>query len=91
MAFHVDTRRVARSLLMIGVSVFAIAFLFNLVGAGSLTPLAAPASTMNTLEEIYDALVGAYDSSLVVADDDGNALEISKCIIDVVNGGAGCP
>jgi hypothetical protein len=85
-------KRTARSLLITGVSVFLIGFVFRLVDAGSLTPPAPPvAGTMNTIEESYDALVGTFDSSTVVQDDDGNALEISKCIIDVVNGGAGCP
>jgi hypothetical protein len=65
--------------------------LFQLTGAGSISPSAPPAGTMNSIEEIYDPLIGTYDSSAVVADDDGNALEISKCIIDVVNGGPGCP
>lgn len=78
-------------MLMVGISVFVIGFVFNLVGAGSLSPAAPPAGTMNTIEEAYDALVGTYNSVAVVASANGNALEISKCIIDVVNGGAGCP
>jgi hypothetical protein len=80
-----------RSVVIVGVSVFLVMTLFRLADAGSLTPSTAPAATMNSIEEIYESLVGTYDSSAVVADDDGSALEISKCIIDVVNGGAGCP
>lgn len=75
---------------MVLVSVALIVGAFRLSVAGSLTPPAAPAGTMNELEEVYDALVGDYDSSAVVASRNGNALEISKCIIDKVNGSP-CP
>jgi len=71
-------------------SVVLIVGLFRLGEAGSLTPPAAPAGTMNEIEEVYDALVGSYDSSAVVASRNGNALQISKCIIDKVNGSP-CP
>jgi hypothetical protein len=93
MALQIKVRRLLRAVLMIGVSVFAIVFLYRLTGAGSLNPVSAPAGTMNATEDIYDALVGSgsFDSSAVVASANGNALEISKCIIDIVDGGPGCP
>jgi hypothetical protein len=75
---------------MVAVSVGLIVGAFQLSGAGSLTPPAAPAGTMNEIEEVYDALVGDFDSSAVVASRNGNVLEISKCIIDKINGSP-CP
>jgi hypothetical protein len=85
--------RHTRSALVILLGFVSIAFAFRLVGAGSLTPSALPAGTMNTITEVYDALVGSgsFDSTAVTASANGNALEISKCIIDMVNGGPGCP
>jgi hypothetical protein len=76
---------------IIGVSVVVIVFLFRLTTAGSLTPTAAPATSMESLEDVYGALVGTFDSSGIVASKQGGAMEISKCIISAVTGGAGCP
>lgn len=94
MALQIRVRRLVRASLMIGISVFAIVFLFRMTDAGSLTPPGvAVVPTMNTTSESYNALVGSgsFDSSAVAASANGNALEISKCIIDIVNGGPGCP
>ncbi len=60
------------------------------VYAGSLTPSSSPAGTMHTVDAIYDSLAGStYDSSGISADNNGNALEITKCIILKTQGG-GC-
>jgi len=39
--------------------------------AGSLTPSASPASTMKTLQEIYDSIAGTFDSSSITASQNG--------------------
>ena len=58
--------------------------------AGSLTPSASPTSTMRTTEEIYNPLVGTFNSSGITASSTGSALQISQCIITKINGG-NCP
>jgi hypothetical protein len=75
---------------MVVISVFVIALVFQVAGAGSLTPVAAPAGTMHALSDVYDALVGNYDSSGVVASKQGSALQVTKCIINKINGSP-CP
>lgn len=74
------------------VCMLIIVFAFRLSEAGTLAPTSPPAGSMRSLNEIYDALVGTtYDSSAVVASRSGNALEISKCIIQKITGGTPCP
>ena len=56
------------------VSLTAIAF------AGSLTPPAAPASTFHTLEEIYNAVAGTFDSSSITSSTTGSLIQGIKSI-----------
>jgi len=64
---------------------------FRLSQAGSLTPIAAPASTFNTLKEIYDSLASdSFDSSSITASKSGSVLNVSKCIVSRMTGGT-CP
>lgn len=79
-----------RSLAIIVISLMVIGVAFRLVEAGSLTPSATPASTMNSLEDAYNALVGTFDSSSITKDLNGSALEVSRCIITQIDGGT-CP
>lgn len=58
--------------------------------AGNLTPPAIVTSTMRTSEEVYNALVGNFDSSGISASSTGNALQIAKCAIEKISGGS-CP
>lgn len=88
---HARFKRFLRGASVVGLSVFISFFLFRLSTAGSLTPSAAPASTMNSVEEVYNSLVGTFDSSAVVASSQGNALQIAKCITSAMTGGPGCP
>ncbi len=78
-----------RSFLVILVSVLVIVSVVRLTEAGPLSPLVAPAPTFRTLEEIFAPLASSgYDSSGVTANKDGNALQISKCIIRKMTGQA---
>lgn len=63
------------------VSFAMLAIIFQRTEAGSLTPTAAPAGSMNTLTEVYTALVGTFDSSGIVASKSGNEFAVAKCII----------
>lgn len=84
-------KRTTRTLMVIVLSIIIVTALFRLTEAGSLTPSAAPASSMQSLDDLYQALVGTYDSSAVVASNNGSALQISKCIILKITGGTPCP
>jgi len=79
-----------RNIAVIVVSVTTIAFVFQLAIAGDLFPSSGPAATMHTIEEVSDALVGSYDSSTVAASKSGSVLNISKCIIEQLQGNT-CP
>ncbi len=83
-------RSLMRSALMVVISVFVIALVFQAVSAGTINPVAAPAGTMHSLSEVYDTLVGTFDSSAVVASRQGNVLQVTKCIIGKINGSP-CP
>lgn len=84
-------KKVGREALIIVVGVFLIIYIMGTVQAGSLSPLAAPASTLKTLQEIFNPLASSsYNSASVVASPNGNALQIMKCIISKLNTGA-CP
>ena len=85
-------KRSLRSFFVMAISVFIIVSLFRMTEAGSLTPALSPASTMNSLEDAYNALVGSsFDSSLITADKNGSAMQVAKCIIDKMTGGTPCP
>ena len=75
-------------------SAFIIGLAVLMIGlnarAGSLTPQESPGSTMKTLEEIYNPLVGTFDSSSISADFNGSALQVAKCAITRMQGGS-CP
>ncbi|MDD5043612.1 MAG: hypothetical protein PHD51_02995 [Patescibacteria group bacterium] len=60
----------------------AITFFIGIAAAkaGSLTPSAAPGSTMRSLSEIFNTLAGTYDSSAQIADIDGNVSQQLKYI-----------
>ena len=72
------------------VSVVVVISLVRVVQAGSLTPIALPVATMNTLQDVYNALAGTFDSSSVVASSTGNAIALSRCIMQKLAGNA-CP
>ncbi|HUO75567.1 MAG TPA: hypothetical protein VMU12_01440 [Candidatus Paceibacterota bacterium] len=82
-----NSRSFARSLLMVIISVALIFGAYRLSNAGSPTPPAAPTSgTLDSLASISAALIGPFDSSGVIADPNGSALQISKCIINRLHG-----
>src|SRR4026209_722180 len=62
------------------VSILSIFGFVFVAAAGSLTPSASPAPTMHTLQELYDSLVGTFDSSSTTSNVDGNVLESLKYI-----------
>jgi hypothetical protein len=72
------------------VAVLIVVSLVRVVRAGSLTPLALPAATMNTLQDVYNAFAGTFDSSSVAASSTGNAIALSRCAILKLTGGV-CP
>ena len=60
--------------------------------AGTLTPSAAPAGTMRTLQEIYNVLASgsSVTASSTAASSTGNAIQIAQCMITKLTGGS-CP
>lgn len=85
------TKKNLRQAGVIVVSIFVVGLIFRYSTAGSLTPSAAPASTMQSLQNVYDALASSgFDSSGVTASRNGSALQISKCIIQRITGST-CP
>lgn len=84
-------KRSARSVLIVSASVFVVTGIFRLASAGSLFPPSAPAATMHTLQEAYDTLVGTFNSTAVVASKQGDALQVSRCIIKKITGNTPCP
>lgn len=88
---NMRVRKILRQSGVIGVSIFVIVSVFRLSRAGLLTPSSAPAGTFNAANEIFDALASAgFDSGSVTAVKHGNALQISRCIINRITGGT-CP
>lgn len=83
--------RIVRNVAIVATSASLIFVFFRLSQAGSLTPPAAPASTFNTVGQIYAALASnSFDSAGVTASRSGSALQISKCIATFITGGS-CP
>lgn len=82
---------ILRSLIVVVISVSVLYFALAVRAGSSLDPI-VPLGTasMRSLEEIYSVLTGNYDSSTVSADENGNALEILKCITNKIDGGT-CP
>src|SRR5688572_7602776 len=62
------------------VSLFALFGFSVLAFAGSLTPSSSPASTMNTLEELFDSIAGTFDSSALISDQNGSLIQHLKYI-----------
>jgi hypothetical protein len=80
-----------RNVLVVTFAFLIVFTFFRLTDAGSLTPDAAPAGTMHDLQEMYDVLVGTFDSSGVVASKQGDVMQVTKCITQKISGGAICP
>ena len=70
-------------------ALLALLLLAGIATAGSLTPTGAPSSTMNTLAEIFDSIAGTFDSSGVVADQNGSLIEHLKYIEENMGTGGG--
>lgn len=84
-------KSLVRSALVITLAAVSIFAVFRLTSAGSLSPSASVAGTMNTASDIYDALTGtSYDSSGITGSLNGSALQVSKCIISRIQGSP-CP
>jgi hypothetical protein len=81
-----------RSALIVLMGTVVSLVLVRLAEAGVLSPTFVPTvSTMQSIEDTYDAITSdSYDSSLITADKNGNAFEISRCIINQLTGGT-CP
>ena len=75
------------SLLIVYLVIQAISYVTY---AGNLNPNGPPSATMKNLTEIYDVIAGDFDSSSIVADPNGNAFQVVKCIINKINTGT-CP
>lgn len=83
-------RGTVRSVALFVVSFAVLAFAFQLSRAGSLSPTALPASTMNNLSQVYASLVGTFDSSGIVASKSSNEIAVAKCIILKMTGQTPC-
>ena len=90
MSFSVQPKRTIRNVFVMLVAVLAVFGIFRLTGAGSLTPTLAPAATMHDLQELYSVLVGTFDSSSIVPAKQGDAFQVTKCIIQKIKGSP-CP
>ncbi|MFH1099195.1 MAG: hypothetical protein V1723_04760 [Candidatus Uhrbacteria bacterium] len=74
---------------VIAAAVFVAAALVRAFAyAGSLTPSAAPAATMKTIQEVYDPLVGTFDASGVTGSSAGDAIQLARCAITKIQGGS---
>ncbi len=78
-------KKILYDLFIIVISVSVLYFALA-VYAGSLVPPGPAGSTMMSLEDIYNALAGTYNSSAAEAKEDGNVMEILKCITNKING-----
>lgn len=85
-------KKVGRETLIIITGVLVVIYIVQTAIAGTLFPPGPPTvPTMQDLQEVFDPIASdSYDSSSVLADPDGNALEIIKCIISKLNTGT-CP
>ncbi len=81
-------KELLRDLLIIFISAGAL-YAAIAAYAGSLVPPGPAGSTMMSLEDIYNVLADpSYVPSGVAAKEDGNVLEILKCITNKMNGEA---
>ncbi|HTP57033.1 MAG TPA: hypothetical protein VMJ72_02000, partial [Candidatus Paceibacterota bacterium] len=62
------------------VSLASFGLLAVLATAGSLTPAAAPGSTMQTLAQVYNAVAGTFDSSGIASSSTGSLIQQLKYI-----------
>lgn len=86
-------KKVLTDVLIIVVSIAAVLSVVRFVEAGSLTPPGSPASTLNTNQQIFDVLVASAGSTALgsaTASAQGDALQITKCIIRKIQG-LSCP
>ncbi len=72
---HARRDTLPRSVLVVLASAACIALAAN---AGSLTPSASPASTMSTLQNIYDSIAGTFDSSGIASSQNGSLIQALK-------------
>ncbi|MEK7194682.1 MAG: hypothetical protein AAB667_00255 [Patescibacteria group bacterium] len=85
-------KTIFRDAAVIILSVGIIIWLYSIARAGSLNPGSSPTTgTLKTITNVYDPLASvSYDSSGVSASSTGNALQITKCILNKMRGGS-CP
>lgn len=83
-------RGAVRKILLFVISFAVLGFVFQLSQAGSLSPVALPAGTLNTLTEVYEVLVGDFDSSAITASKSGNEIAVAKCVILKMTGQTPC-
>src|SRR3990167_9086424 len=77
-------RGVLKGGLIVLIAVLAI---YGIVQAGSLTPLASPAATMRSLQELWDKIAGTTDNTSTTADMSGNVTQMVKYIAQHMPGG----
>jgi len=78
-------KRAVYDFFIIIISVSALYFVATAL-AGSIAPPGSVAPAMMTLENIYNLLGGTYDSAGVTPNNNGNAMQILKCITTKMNG-----
>src|ERR1051325_1408862 len=66
---------------VLAVFIFSSFVIVGVTRAGSLTPSASPASTMHTLQELYDAVAGNFDSTSISATSTGSLIQNLKYIV----------
>ena len=72
---------ILRKIFEIGIVItMSVGLLIGFAEAGSLTPSASPAATMQTLQTIYDSIAGTFDSSGVSASSTGSLIANVKYI-----------
>lgn len=76
------------NLLKSGLTVLiSVLVIYTIVQAGSLTPTASPASTMHTLQELWDKIAGSGDTTSISADGSGDVIERLEFIQQNLPGG----
>lgn len=74
---------------VIVLAVFGVATILTVAQAGSLFPVASPASSLRTIGEVHDAISSSsFNSSGYTAKSNGSAIEIAKCVITKMQGGS---
>jgi len=84
-------KSIGKEIALISLIVAIVAFVFQMVTrAGDLNPSTAPASTMQSVEDIYNSLAGTTFSATTTANISGSALQITRCMITRIEG-SNCP